>query len=433
MSRVRARAVVAIVAGLLLGSLMALAAGSDPGGGGRTGSVVPTATPLPDPSRLPDGRFSPGYVHLVVDRPTVQSQVAISDPDGGPGWAVRTFAAERRTIKRPARTLDHPAWRSRVRCAQLVRTHGRTTGWVFADRRFRPIGFQSSDAGLGECAAREPGPEIVNFFVWTTIERDGTARPRRGVLWGVAPPGTQQVLVQGVGTARQVATLDEDTGAFLLLTSPDASDIGASISYRLARGRVERHPLSRAARPVPSERGPVPGTETVEARTPDPAGGPPWGVLVADRGDGGLCVAGGATQIIGDRPGVLDPTWGRFYPSGLGRADCRAPRVPPTRKRPVVSSIGSGPGPAEAGDVLFDRARRQRRIQPGRFTLYARCHPDVQRVTIRTPRDVRTLIPSPRAHVIYAIYDGAFRAGAIEITARLRGGGTHTDRFDLGF
>jgi hypothetical protein len=304
---------------------------------------------------------------------------------------------------------------------------------VFADGRFRSIGFQAPDAGLGECAARERAPEIVNFFVWTTIERDGAPRPRRGVLWGVAPPATRQVVVHRLAGERQVATLDTGTGAFLLITGPDASDLGASISYRLAGGRIEWQRLSRAALSVRSERGPVPGTETLEARTPDPAGGPPWGVLVADRGDGGLCVAGGATQIVGDRPGVLDPTWGRFYPSGLSRADCRPPRVPPTRKLPVVSSISFGSGPADAGDVFFDRARRQRRIQPGRFTLYARCHPDVQRVAIRTPRDVRTLVPSPRGRVIYAIYDGDFRAGAIEITAHLRSGRTYTDRFDLGF
>ena len=434
MSRIRRRAAVAIVAGLLLGAVIAVAGGSDrsTGGGGRGARTVPVATPLPNPARLPDGRYSSGYVHLVVDHASAERQVALRDPESGPGWAVRTFAGERRTLKRSARTLAHPAWRSRVRCVQLVRTHDGRPGWVFGDGRFRPIGFQAPDAGLGECGARERAPEIVNFFVWTTLEPDGTPRPRRGVLWGLAPPRTREVVVDGLGGAREVATLDRDSGAFLLLSGPDASDIGASITYRFAHVPDERHRLSSAARPVRSVRGPVPGTETVEARTPDPAGGPPWGVLVADRGDGGLCVAG-ATQVIGDRPGVLEPIWGRFYPAGLRRPDCRPPQVPPTRKLPVVTSIGSGSGEPPAGDVLFERARRQRRIQPGRFTVYALCHPDVERVTLRSPRDVRTLIPSPRAHVIYAIYDGDFRAGELQITAHLRGGGTYTDRFELGF
>ena len=52
---------------------------------------------------------------------------------------------------------------------------------------------------------------------------------------------------------------------------------------------------------------------------------------------------------------------------------------------------------------------------------------------MRTPRDVRTLVPSPVGHAILAVYDGDFPAGELEITAHLRGGKTWTERHPLGF
>jgi hypothetical protein len=52
---------------------------------------------------------------------------------------------------------------------------------------------------------------------------------------------------------------------------------------------------------------------------------------------------------------------------------------------------------------------------------------------VRTPRDVRTLVPSPAGHAILAVYDGDFPAGELEITAHLRGGKTWTERHPLGF
>jgi hypothetical protein len=62
----------------------------------------------------------------------------------------------------------------------------------------------------------------------------------------------------------------------------------------------------------------------------------------------------------------------------------------------------------------------------------AQCHPDVERVTLQTPRDVRTLVPSPLGHAILAVYDGTFPAGELVLTAHLKGGRTWRERFPLG-
>ena len=87
----------------------------------------------------------------------------------------------------------------------------------------------------------------------------------------------------------------------------------------------------------------------------------------------------------------------------------------------------------EGRDPLLRRARIERRVLPGRFELLAECHRSVERVTIRSPRDIRTLIPSDRGHVVFALYDGGFPAGEIVLTAHLRGGGRYTERIPVAF
>jgi hypothetical protein len=57
----------------------------------------------------------------------------------------------------------------------------------------------------------------------------------------------------------------------------------------------------------------------------------------------------------------------------------------------------------------------------------------VDRVTIRTPRDVRTLVPSARGHVVFALYDGTFPSGAIVVTSHQRGGTARSERIDPSF
>jgi hypothetical protein len=50
---------------------------------------------------------------------------------------------------------------------------------------------------------------------------------------------------------------------------------------------------------------------------------------------------------------------------------------------------------------------------------------------IQTPRDVRTLVPSPRGHVVFALYESAFPSGELVVTSHLRDGSSRTERIDL--
>lgn len=425
----------ALALGLAGGSVAAIVARSGPGAPVSTmpasgGAAIAMAPALPKHDRLPDGRFDPAVSHVVVDAPTVRLAAQVPGSGGAPGWAVRTFRAERRSLRAPARTLDRPVWRMRVVCTELLRTYRGSEGWLYPDNRFRPIA-PGAPLLTSACASTRPARETAELVTRAAPDPRGEWIPDSSVVWGVAPAGARRATVEGLAGGRRSARIGPH-GAFLIPVPDAASPRGAAVVYALRDGGTARVRLSSVARAVRSKRGPVPGTEQLEALTPDPAGGPSLGFLVADRGDGGTCV-GGAAQAVGNRIGLVETSLGLFYEGGLRRADCRPPRVPPTRTLPVVSGMGFSSGHSGEDDLFLRRARIERRLQRGRLEISAICHPDVERVTIQTPRDVRTLVPSPRARAILAVYAGNFRAGEIVITAHLRGGRTWTERYPLGF
>lgn len=417
----RSAAVTAMALGLTGGAVAAAVPGQDrhaPAGG------LPVDRPLARHDRLPDGRFDPGVSHFVVDRGSVR--LAVRAP-GNPGWAVRTFTGERRAIKQPARTLDRPAWRMHVGCADVVRTYRGMQGWLYPDGRFRPVDPGASDR-TGECASTRRALANTEMITAVAPDRRGEWMPGESVLWGVAPAGARSAVVEGLRGGRRPVSIGPQ-GAFLLALGTIDPPRGMRIVFRLGGNRRLRQRVSRSAREVRSLRGPLPGTDRLEAVTPDPAGGPARGILVARRGDGGVCI-GGVAERLGSRFGLVDTGLGIMSEALLRRSDCRRRGVTPTPRLPVVTSIGWGGGVSVEDDQWVRRARIERRLQRGSATVLAFCHPDVEQVTIRTSRDLRTLVPSPRAHAILAIYDGEL-AGDVVITARLRDGSIWTDHLSF--
>ncbi len=65
-----------------------------------------------------------------------------------------------------------------------------------------------------------------------------------------------------------------------------------------------------------------------------------------------------------------------------------------------------------------------RRTLPGRTILSGVTRSDVASVTIATPRDVRTLVPTRRAHAFVVAYDGTFPTGEVVITSTFDDGAT---------
>ncbi len=91
------------------------------------------------------------------------------------------------------------------------------------------------------------------------------------------------------------------------------------------------------------------------------------------------------------------------------------PRTP-TPAYPLRLSAGLWgvePGDDTTGHV-------ERRVLQGRTTISGQVDPSVVSVTLRTPRDVRTLVPSH--HLILAVYEGTFPTGDVTAIAHLKDG-----------
>jgi len=409
----------------------ALAAGALAGAAGAAVHAQDTPAPAPapaipvdlsDPARLPDGRYSPERTQYRVHDARIVARVA--DPAGGPAWALRTFNAERLALQRPARTLDGARVVGRDRCVQLGRVQGDTFGWIYGDGRFHELGIEDQ---LLQCtAAKRPQVQARMAFP-LTIADPAAPHITGSVVWGLLP-GTHEATVSGSGAADGAAAVED--GAFLRVAGPDAHPDGATVTGN-------GHTVKLGPAPLPSSitshfRFPalVPGTATVEAPAPDPAGGPRWGIPVARTSDGGACSAG-PTRVVDGRAGGVDLRLALFFATTLTGEACRPLETRPNAKRACDAGIGYGSDPVE--DAFLQRARSERRLLTGRLTIYAQCAADVVRVTVRTPRDIRTLFPSSVGHVILAVYDGDFVDGRVELTAHRRHGRAWRETLPLGF
>ena len=425
----------ALVAGALAGAVGAAVKADDD----RPGTVAPSARPaapapipvgpIRDQGRLPDGRYDPGFLHLRVHRPRIALQLV--DPGGGPDWAVRVFDAERLSLRRPSRTLAGARVIGRERCVQLGRLRGATFGWVYGDGRFRRVGHEDR---LIQCTSRRRPELMARFDAALAIEDPAAPRLAASVLWGYAP-GEKRVRVVGTGGVDGEATTG--SSAFLRVGPPEARPrhgarvIAGGDTYPLGPHEPPLPPRVRRGLRFPT---PIPGTEQIEGRAPDPSGGPGYGVEVAKTREGQPC-AGFEGRVVGERVGDVDLRLALFSEGpGITSGACRPLETAPTRDRPC--DVGTGYRDVDemhADDAFLRRARIERRLLPGRTFVRAQCHPDVETVTLQTPRDVRTLVPSPVGRVILAVYDGDFPAGGGRITARFRDGRTWSDRLPLGF
>lgn len=423
----------AIAAGVLAGAAGA-AVQADQGAPVPRPAVKAQAISVPvsarEPGRLPDGRYSPNMVHYRVHDPKIA--VRLPDPAGGPEWAVQVFDAERVNLKKPARTLAGAKVIGRNRCAQLGRVQDGVFGWIYGDGRFRPTRL-GGEYQLIQCTSRKRPALTASFASTLGLADPADPKLTGSIVWGLAPAPVDVAGTGGADGAAQAAD-----GVFLELGSADAKPgAGARIE---AGGKTLALGPSRA---VPDFGGrikirfptPIPGSERVEARAPDPGGGPGYGLQVAQtRERKGVPCVSQPQQIAGGRSGYVNLRLALFTGgSGLGPGSCRPLSTAPGDKRPCDDGYGFGSDEFEGEDAFQRRARDERRLLAGRTTVYGQCSADVVRVTVSTPRDTRTLVPSPVGHAFLAVYDGDFPAGELVITAHLRSGKTWTERHPLGF
>jgi hypothetical protein len=427
-----------VIAGLLVGLAVGLALAAvlprtEPSNatprGASTGPGDPRPAPAGDPAHprtahalhAPTG---PGYVRLrATTRPAVE--VRRPDPRGGPDWVVRTFRALRFVKDRgePAHVVGRPL------CVQLGRVHRGRFGWVDATNTFRPVGIVTRGAPLqcGSIRADMGRTPFARGFSRITDPTAGAARALQTVAWGLAgSAGRPRLRIAGL----EIVPPRTPNGAFLALAPA-----------RVQVGEIAGEVAYPGGRPVRLRLGSFPGRATIEFRSPDPNGGLPFGIGAARRPDGRWC-ASGEGRIVGDRVGGIDFDLGTFTDHGpdpngvcadheaLGLRPPPAAQAP-TRDRPLLLSYSFGQGNPEEYGLDPGAGRTARRTLRGMTTIQGVAHPDVEAVTFTSPRDVRTLRPSPRAHVLMVLYDGTFPTGAITMTSRFRDGTTATDKIEF--
>jgi hypothetical protein len=394
--------------------------------GGRASAVAAQADTAPRRGRLPDGRYSSSYVHYRVRN--ARMPIRIEDAAGGPPWVLRVFDADRITLQRPARTLARGRVVGRNRCVQVGRLQDGRFGWVFGDGQFRAT--PDVVDRLLQCTSRKV-PRAVGGFL-TTLGAGPV--PAGTIVWGQLP-GAKDASVAGTGAADGPVAVAAG-GAFLRVAGPEAHAVDGA---RVSGGGKTLQLGPRTAPSLPPElrtriKFPtvVPGTQAVEAPVPDPAGGPPWAVPVAQTVEGTPCT-GGRARVVGGRVGDPDLDLGVFTESVLSSPSCRPLTGPPNAEYPCSFSWGGGNAEElEGSDSARERGRIERRLLAGRTFVDAQCRADVERVTLETPRDRRTLVPSPFGRALLAVYDGSFIDGDLTVTMHLQGGRTVTQSFPLG-
>lgn len=425
---------VALVVGVVVGAAAALLiprtraadgeAGAAHGGAPSVASADRDGAVLREAAARHEPR-EPGRIHLRLrSRPRVQARA--KDPLGGPDWAVRVFRADRtvRDAEQHGRTVVI----GRNRCVQLGRIHHGRFGWLDGSGTFRPARV-SLFGSPTRCGSKRPdlggAPQVEAVTAVTGIEGE---RPHLGasVLWGLVGPAARRVSTSVGGRLEGGAAQGAD-GVLLRVIAPDAPNRRMSVTVQYPGGRAPtRRVVRRPSQPA-----------RIAVRTPAPGGGVPF-ALPAARGRRGWCV-GAPARVVDGRVGRIDFGLGTFTEATATearQADAGCHRRPfaLTHDRPSIASAGGEDLGGEPDDVVGEHqpAHVTRRTLPGLTYFSGRVRDDVVAITVKTPRDIRTIRPVGPAHAFLVVVDGMFASGRSQTIYRFADGTTHVERFGLG-
>jgi hypothetical protein len=251
-----------------------------------------------------------------------------------------------------------------------------------------------------------PGP-----YLRTTIADPAAPAPRatRVVVSGLLGPGVRSAQLLGAGARPQPLALHRD-GAYLTV-------LPARLAGRPLRVRVVRADgRTQTSAPSDTPTGRCRFDLTRAAKVADPDGAAPW-ASIASRSGAIRCHT--VAQIVGGRLATIDARQGtvRYGPGWLSSRSAKVARRGPLSVEvdgPANEPAFGGPrkvAPTAASDV--------RRTLPGRTFITGTVGPEVTSVTLRTPRDIRT-IPTVGGTFL-AVYDGAFYSGEVVATAHIKG------------
>jgi hypothetical protein len=159
--------------------------------------------------------------------------------------------------------------------------------------------------------------------------------------------------------------------------------------------------------------------------------------LLVSKGPDGTCTMTGP-RVVGGRAGSVDYALDTFSEDFAGGGGCSAPRgaqrrLPDGRTPPpwtLSSSIGGGATREPGQDPASGRIAR--RTPPGRVIIAGTADADVANLTIASPADVRTVVPSGPQRGFIVVYGGTFATGNFTITTTYKSGKTRRDNVPAG-
>ncbi len=340
-----------------------------------------------------------------------------ADPASRSIWALRSWSA-RRAPGTPSAGSD----RDFLCFAVGVEGHRRLLEPLPGDRR-RTVGTGVRDArclGPSELASAAPQPEVRPY-----VDDAEAPNPRlvRVVVAGLLGDNARSAQLLGAGAPRSLPLGPH--GTYLATLGPEPADADLWV-----RRVDDDSPSPDASRQDPMRSFRCVPTPGLSVRVADPDGGPSW--------TRGLGRAGGRDcdyvgQLIGDRVATVigGQNWVLLAPMQAFSATARPRRSDRPLKLNVSDPRSGVLSEADPG-AAPSRAQVARRTQAGRTLLMGVARDDVLSVTLRTPRDIRTIRPGPGG-LILAVYDGFFYGGQVHASAHLRNGQSITQTVRIGY
>jgi hypothetical protein len=400
--------VLSLLAGVLVGGLVAALAGADRWESRATAGLKLAVQRTAPPLRRPEGLL--GWRARAA---TVQVVARAADPGGGPDWAIRR--SEGRNLLPPGVPLQHIG-------KELLGDHvyyelGRIDherfGWLDGTGTFRTVapgdGTLPRYAFGSQASVRER--QDVGSVTLLSHPAFGEPQPVATVVWGVSDEATRTVTLDDGGHDADVTLGDH--GAFVSFLPARGAAPKLDVQITDAAGTTKK---LGARFNLPGAREPLADRARLMARTPDPSGAAPWGLSAAPARAGGWCTSNPG-RIVDGAIGQLDTRLDLFYDQTAQVSACPVRRKVKekyralTRTRPLSYVFTAGTMPSQ--ERPDDTGRTALRTLPGALVFAGIARPDVRLITVTTPEQTRVLHPTGAAHGFAVAFAGSFPSGAV--------------------
>jgi hypothetical protein len=389
---------------------------------GRRGQPL-RAEPVPPSRSVASVLRTVDHDPLTVTAGSVAEGPKVDDPAGGPAWRLRSWKA-----RIDADTPVGPGTERALLCFAVGQAgHGSALQVPLPGGRTRTVGTGPAD---GRCnGPRWLRDNAASPFVQTFVADPDALdpKPTRIVVSGLLGDHVRSARLLGAGEPRRLELGPH--GSFLVVLDPRYAGAALRVRQTDVGGRV------RTARSDLAGESCRPSGPPVSVADPD--GGPTWvagvgtsaNIFLPSHVPGRKAPASPrarpcryVARLVGGRLAVVLDDELVIYPGPESASIGGTGSDFLSRRHPLIVDV-RGPGSfSRPRTVPVTPAQVARRTLAGRTTVTGIAAPDVTSITLRSPRDIRTITPDARSHVYLAVYDGPFYGGEIITSAHLRSG-----------